>query len=145
MDWLMDLPISEPPTESIPPNRPIVRGMIKGNSGIEYNYTVISTDPEGDSVYYYIDWGDGTDSGWIGPYDSGILYTTSYVWNRAGHYEIKAKAKDVHGSESDWSDPLSVSMPKNKLFIYTFLERLIEKFPLFERVIPKLMGLIRFL
>jgi len=142
MDWLMGLPISEPFTDSIPPNRPTVKGMIEGNSGIEYNYTVISTDPEGDSVYYYIDWDDGTDSDWIGPYDSGILCTTSHVWDRVGRYEIKAKAKDVHGSESDWSDPLAVSMPKTKFInglILNFLEQHPRLFPML-RIFLKLVG-----
>ncbi|UCB59018.1 MAG: M28 family peptidase, partial [Thermoplasmatales archaeon] len=78
-----------------------------------------------------------TDSGWIGPYDSGILYTTSHVWNRAGHYEIKAKAKDVHGSESDWSDPLGVSMPKNSITEYKYN---IEFLQIFEELFKKIKG-----
>jgi|GEM_PF-6807120 len=47
------------------------------------------------------------------------------------------KAKDVHGEESPWSDPLAISMPKNKA-INPFLERLIERFPILEQILQLL-------
>ena len=35
-----------------------------------------------------------------------------------GSYTIKVKARDIHGGESEWSDPLSISMPKYKKSSY---------------------------
>ena len=73
------------------------------------------------------DWDDGTNSGWIGPFESCEIVNASHIWNTKGVYSIKVKAKDVNGAESDWSDPLAVSMPKNKLFgIFA---------PLFEKLV----------
>ena len=91
---------------------------------------------DGDQVEYWFDWGDGQTSGWLGLYDSGVICEKTHVWNVEGSYSIKVKARDIFSAESEWSDPLSVSMPKNKsitnlLFIQIF-ERIIEQFPLLE-------------
>lgn len=90
----------------------IIKGQLNGKFGEEYNYSAYTTDPQNDDIYYFWDWGDGTDSGWIGPSPSGVEYETSNIWDEKGEYVIKVKAKDVDGYESDWSDPLSISMPK---------------------------------
>ncbi len=63
------------------------------------------------------DWGDDTDSGWIGPYDSGEIVNSSHIWTRRGKYDIRVKAKDILDHQSDWSDPLQISLPKNKMLI----------------------------
>ena len=36
------------------------------------------------------------------------------MWNKEGTYNIKVKAQDEKGVWSNWSDPLSISIPKNK-------------------------------
>lgn len=56
------------------------------------------------------DWGDNTSSNWIGPYNSGVAGEASHIWIDPGKYDIKVKAKDVNGSESDWSIPLTVTI-----------------------------------
>ncbi len=95
-----------------PPNKPDrPSGEMSGRVGGVYTYYSRSTDPDGDDIYYYIDWGDGSYSGWIGPYTSGSIVSASHTWITPGSYEIRVKAKDVHGAESEWSDPLPVSMP----------------------------------
>jgi len=53
----------------------------------------------------------------------------------------KVKAKDGYGAESEWSDPLPISMPKNKLssidsLFLRLLERFLEHFPLLGRLLP---------
>jgi outer membrane protein assembly factor BamB len=89
---------------------PTITGSAKGTPGIaiEYNFTAI--DPQGDEVYYFIDWGDNTNSSWIGPYPSGDQITKSHTWSTKGTYTVKAKAEDIYGNESDWAT-LTVSMP----------------------------------
>jgi len=90
-----------------------------------YTYTSSAIDPEGDEIYLMFDWGDGTNSGWIGPYNSGDTVTASHVWSIQGSYAIKAKAKDEHDVESVWSDPLPISMPKSLRFsVWGALERI---------------------
>jgi hypothetical protein len=78
-------------------------GESEGVVDIEYEFTSTSTDPNEDQIYYLFDWGDGTDSGWVGPYESGEEGSASHIWTEEGTYEIKAKAKDINGSESTWS------------------------------------------
>ena len=71
-------------------------------------------------LFYYFDWGDGTNSGWIGYYQSGEPCIVSHEWSEQGIYEIKVKAKDIYGQESNWSDPLPITMP------YSFNRSLLE-------------------
>ncbi len=82
---------------------------------------------------YLFDWGDEKFSGWVGPYNSGQTAEASHKWNGKGDYEIRVKAKDDHGVQSDWSDPLPISMPKNKkvvnTYFFDFLEQLSRLFP----------------
>jgi len=51
-------------------------------------------------------------------------------------YELKVKAIDEHGAESDWAT-LEVSMPKNKAInpFLLFLERLIYRFPILVQIL----------
>ncbi len=105
------------------PERPI--GTVNGEIGIKYNYSSSTTDPQDDQLYFMFDWGDNSNSGWIGPYNSGEIVNASHRWTRKGNYNIKVKAKDIHGHESQWSEPLSVTMPKDRIFktpVQKFLE-----------------------
>ncbi|MEA2054192.1 MAG: C25 family cysteine peptidase [Candidatus Thermoplasmatota archaeon] len=116
------------PDENKPPNKPEKpTGPTSGKRWKEYGYTTSSVDPDGDQIYYMFDWGDGTNTGWIGPYDSGGEVNASHTWDKRGNYEIKVKAMDLYGAESAWSDPLEVSTPLYypKLFQLLF-ERLNE-------------------
>ena len=66
---------------------------------------MFSIDPDGDDIFYLIDWGDGYIDDWFGPYLSGEILEINHEWSEPGTYEIKAKAKDIHGAESNWSEP----------------------------------------
>jgi hypothetical protein len=94
------------------PNRP--SGPTSGKPGEEYTYTTYYTDPEGDQVHYKWDWADGTFSGWLGPFDSGETASATHSWSNKGIYSIRVKAKDDFEYESDWSEPLTVTMPRNR-------------------------------
>jgi len=91
------------------PQIPNINGPSIGISDTDYNYSVTTSDPDNDSIYYYIDWGDGNYSGWLGPYESGEEISASHSWNE-GTYEVRVKAKDVHGYESNWSESLIVNI-----------------------------------
>lgn len=93
------------------PSRPI--GENEGTINMEYYYSSSSIDPNNDSLYFLFDWGDGTDSGWIGPYESKEIVNISHIWIEKGNYEVKTKVKDIHELESEWSKPLIISMPMN--------------------------------
>jgi hypothetical protein len=102
-DWLFAYELY---TTNGPPATPSTPdGPDNGATGVEYTFTTSTTDPEGEDVYYKFDWGDGTISSWFGPFASGATGEGSYIWTTAGVFEVRVKAKDVNGGESDWSDP----------------------------------------
>ncbi len=120
-----------------PPNEPIINGPTSGNINVEYTYTASTTDPNGNQLYYLFDWGDGKFSEWVGPYDSGETAEASHKWSKKGDYEIRVKSKDEYAAESEWSDSLPINMPKVKSFKILnidLLQKLIDRFPLFERM-----------
>jgi hypothetical protein len=117
-----------------PPAPPTITGPSTGKPGQSYLCTFTSTDPDGDNVFYYIDWGDNTSTGWIGPYVSGATVIQSHSWAQKGTFIIKAKAKDTHGNESNWSTlqvtmPFSYELPHLRIFEWLF-ERFPHAFPI---------------
>ncbi len=109
-----------------PPNKPIkVKGQTDGKKHDEYFYTTSTVDPENGQIYFMWDWGNGIFSEWLGPYSSGEECNVSYVWHKEGSYDVRVKAKDNFNAESPWSDPLSVTIPKNKTknaYYFNFFE-----------------------
>jgi choloylglycine hydrolase len=125
-----------------PPNKPITPiGPINGKIGEVCTYQSQTTDPEDDQVEYLFKWNDGTNSGWIGPYNSGEVCEASNTWIKQGIYSVRVRARDPDGLESEWSDPLIVSMPRNKLLPNAFFLRLLEMFP---NVFPVLRFILRY-
>ncbi len=88
------------------PNTPNITGPSEGKIETFYDYTISTVDPEGDNILYWIDWGDGKNSGWLGPYLSGETILISHFWGETEDYLIKVIAKDILGKESDFSAPI---------------------------------------
>jgi hypothetical protein len=102
-------------TDNQPPTAPQLSGPNQGKTNIKYNYTVVATDPEDQEIFYYIDWGDGTNTGWIGPYSPGEQININHTYTKKGTYTIKAKAKDVMNAESAWTT-FEIKIPRTKSF-----------------------------
>ena len=83
-----------------PPSKPFIDGSEKTKVNKDMCFTFSSVDAENDSLYYYIDWGDGTHIEWIGPYVSGEIVALNHSWISRGRYTIACKAKDVYQEES---------------------------------------------
>ena len=126
------------------PEPPEILGPTSGKPGSVYLYRFSSIDPDQDDIFFYIEWGDGTVEEWIGPYESGEQGSAQHSWGEEGTYEIRIKAKDVQGAESDWTT-LEVSMPVNKHNLHSSLfalfQQIIQRFPLLEHVFST-MGLL---
>jgi outer membrane protein assembly factor BamB len=120
------------------PNDPIVSGETNGKTGNEYVYTFLANDSDGYELWYFIDWGDDTDTGWIGPYSSGEEIKLKYKWSEEGNYMIKAKVRDIYNYESNWGT-LEVYIPRNKPTNFNFLSWFLERFPLLERLLTFLL------
>jgi len=121
-----------------PPNIPAnLNGPSSGKIGTEYTYRCDATaDPDNspDELYYLFNWGDSTFSDWIKLSSSSSIVTASHVWSEQDSFEIMVKAKDIHGAESEWSDPLEISMPKSKSInnFNPWIFRLIQRFPILK-------------
>jgi hypothetical protein len=107
-----------PVQDNLPPNEPNrPSGPVSGKINDESSFTTNTTDPNNDQVYYMWDWGDGTQSNWFGPYNSGQSAQANHSWGEKGSYDIKVKAKDTNNSESNWSEPYTVYILQ-KAFIF---------------------------
>jgi len=142
-DLFFDALVNIPPLK---PARP--SGKENGQRNVEYDYSTIVIDENEDSVYVKFDWGDEISNNWIGPFKSGENITLTHTWNKENDYTIRVKAIDdpnddgdlTDGNETDWSDPLLISMPntkeKNRLpVLIIFLKKLIQQYPFLSNLI----------
>ena len=119
-----------------PPNRPEKpSGPTRGIPGEEYTFSSIGEDENENQLYYLFDWGDETDSGWIGPVESGQEVTAQKMWDSTGQYSVKVKLKDEFNAESEWSDPLPIIMSKGRIFSIKFSNILINFLLLLKEII----------
>jgi len=123
------------------PSAPEIIGPKRGAPGILYNFTFKSESPVGNDLYYWIEWADGSNSGWIGPFDSGVEITESHVWDSKGEYPVQAKAKDTNGSVSGWGK-LKFKISRNRATNVSLFQLLFNRFPFLE-VFLRAMKLVR--
>ena len=94
-------------------SNPSLSGPSSGFKGTSYAYTatVPALSSYGDPVEYFIDWGDGTNSGWL---PAGQM-SVSKAWSSTGTFLVKAQARcSVRNSAlSGWSSiSVTVSLPE---------------------------------
>ncbi|HIH28320.1 MAG TPA: PQQ-like beta-propeller repeat protein [Thermoplasmata archaeon] len=121
------------------PTAPTIIGKIKGKVERSYDYIFRSTSPVENDVFYQIDWGDGSITEWLGPYDSGKSITMNHSWSEKGTYTIKARAKDTDNLWGPWGE-LKVTMPYSYEpphfhFIQWLLERFLHAFPFLRYIL----------
>ena len=119
----------------VTPNAP--SGPTSGRIGEEHEYTAVTTDPENDDLYYFFEWSEDDNSGWLGPYESGETCTGSFIWEKRGEYQIRVKARDEHGSVSGWSEYLPVSMPRYSQ--YSLFYEFLSNHPVFHKLFIQLV------
>lgn len=129
-----------PIVDNNPPGAPSIEGPANGKRKVQQNYTMKSVDPDGGDVYYYVDWGDTSNSGWVGPFASGVDVIINHSWTREGTYFITVKAKDVFGFEGptaflEVSMPISYNIPMLRCWI-----KVIERFPHAFPLLRQLLG-----
>jgi len=117
-------------TSNYPPDKPNITGPPSGKVGEDLEYTFIATDPNGDSLYYYISWGDGSAEEWIGPLPSGEELNATHQWSKSGPYSIKAKVKD-QGAESSYA-MLEITIPRYRLVIPSLVQKLLGRLQIFQ-------------
>ncbi|UCD14654.1 MAG: hypothetical protein JSW60_04330 [Thermoplasmatales archaeon] len=128
-----------PPND--PPSKPTIDGPSSGKAGESHSFKFTSEDPQEQDVFYYVEWGDDTNTDWFGPHPSGETKTKSHTWEK-GTWTIRAKARDTCGAESGWSTHV-FEAPKNKAlnFNLNLLEWLFEQFPNAFPMLRYLLGI----
>lgn len=128
-------------TDNDPPYEPGITGMlpIPWPIHVEIPVKIIPKDPDGDRMYLWIDWGDGSNTGWIGPYPSDEETIVNHTWNKTGIYLIKAKAEDVYGAEGPWGYHLVIT-PRTHTYNPLIL-RLLDMFPNAFPILRHILGL----
>ena len=127
------------------PERPIIEAPPTGKAERRTWIKISTTDPDGDQVFYYVDWGDGwPEPEWIGPYDSGKTVSLSHIYIEEStwseDYWINVNCKDINNEESYCSSYHKIQIDKsrsiNNPFTYQ-LKQFFEKwdFPLLTRLI----------
>ena len=95
---------------NLAPNIPSLAGPSSGSINVAIEFSADTDDPELHDVYFWFDWGDGNNSGWLGPYDSREKMDTTHTWTQPNTYEVRVKAKDIAGAESGWSESLFITI-----------------------------------
>jgi len=103
--------VSDKPNKPDKPDGPDYGGV-----GIKYTYTTIGYDPNGGYIKYCFDWGDETTS-WTDWYSSGQTASLGHSWEKPGEYEIKVKARDQYGLDSEWSESFVVTIVSQAPFL----------------------------
>lgn len=94
------------------PNKPA--GPINASHHVLLNYTTNPVFAESNHwVEYNFSWGDGTYTGWFGPFKSGKgpVYA-KHQWTGVGVYQVKVKARDFNATTqvTPFSLPLNVTI-----------------------------------
>ena len=120
-------------TKNTNPDNLQIKGPNTGKKGEMHTYEFSADDDDGDTIKYYIEWGDGTNTGWLGPFESGVTVTKDHLWKNKGDYTLIFKAKDCFNGET--TRHYTVSMPKYKAFSRFFLSDFLQN--LFDLLFSK--------
>jgi parallel beta-helix repeat protein len=126
--------------KNYPPEIPNIDGPSSGKWGKPYYFTFQSSDNEDSEIWYYIDWGDEHNTGWMGPYVSGDEISEPHTWNNQDTYIVKCKGKDIYNLESDWSEH-EIIIPRYRASSYQWLKWLNNRFLLLEVLLSRILNL----
>jgi len=119
-----------------PPDAPFISGETNGKVGEQYWYRFQSFDPDNNPVSFYIEWGDGTTTGWTFEQASGEIWGYDHTWSEKGNYTIRAKAKDVFNEESDWTEfEIKITNPRNRVSYSSLFMKFLEQFPILQKLL----------
>ncbi|MGF3555219.1 MAG: PKD domain-containing protein, partial [Thermoplasmatota archaeon] len=127
-------------SENQPPNTPEINGTTSGKPKVEYTYKLKTSDPNNDDVFYFVNWGDGSSTDWIGPFASGEEISVNHSFSKKGKYTISVRAKDEYNLTSNWAT-IEVNIPRTRSHENFLIKILFERF---SRIIQILGFLLNF-
>jgi hypothetical protein len=108
--WLIKMSPFENTRPSIP-NKP--NGPNHGRPYTIYTFTTSSNDSDGEILYYTWDWGNNHQYIREGPFNNNEPCIIEYGnWQYWDDFDIRVKAIDEEGGESNWSEPLRISISR---------------------------------
>ncbi len=120
-----------PQESNAPPEAPSISGNKNGKIGEEYWFEIGAVDPDNNPISLYIEWGDGTTTGWTREQASGQIWYYEHTWSKWGTYTVRAKAKDVFDEESGLTEfKIKITIPRTRAFL-----RFFDMFPILQRLL----------
>ena len=135
-DWSNPLTVTI--GENQGPDAPTIKAPNIGISGKPFEITISTVDPEGHDVYYYINWGDGNNDFWLGPYSSGEEVSLNHFYKQGGSITITVKSKDQHDALG-FQSSANIYIIKNRAFEYK------QRFHFIDNMINQLFRIIKIL
>ena len=97
------------PVPNLPPAITQFQGPTQGLLNEVLAFSVKVVDPEADQVSVRFKWGTGS-SQWSEYQSSGSIFDLSCSWQNPGTYNVQVQVKDFLGAESEWSEPITVTI-----------------------------------
>ena len=133
------------------PNAPIIIRDKSSMEKQEYRCFFYAIDPDGDEVYYYLNWKKVDNNGvtacrpddddpavpWLGPFNSGEELNKFFDCWESGDYELTIHVKDEFDNEGP-STTVTVSYTKAKVMQHPMLARILAKYPGFVYILTKI-------
>jgi rhodanese-related sulfurtransferase len=115
------------------PEKSTMNGPVNGNLETRYDFTFVTNDPDHDDIYLLVNWSDGTNVVWLGPFASGEEVTLNHTWAEKGTYKIKSIASDRYGNESEEAT-YSITFPRDKIVTNPLARILLDILQLLKRL-----------
>jgi parallel beta-helix repeat protein len=122
-----------------PPGRLKITGPLLRRAEVDLDYTFNVTDPDGDCLFFQINWGDGTTEKSISPLDTGVNLTLRHSWKKPGLYTITSTAEDPYYEKTNRATQKVLILSKKGTLISSIIAFL-ERFPLLKKIIDWLLG-----
>lgn len=103
------------------PSIPIVSGPSNGYVGEQLQFSSISYDTQGDNLSYAWDFNDGKPIIWSEWLNANQTCNIVYNWSTQDVYNIRVKAKDEKGWESEWSEELEIQINESTIPIISLI------------------------
>ncbi|MEK7764697.1 MAG: hypothetical protein AAB368_00535, partial [bacterium] len=89
-------------------------GSANAAVGAEAKFSATVRSAHGVPVQCMFDWGDGTIT--RTPFAAPVKpVTVPHAWRTAGTYQIRARAMNVHGASTGWSNPVAITVAQRDL------------------------------
>lgn len=101
---------------STPPGTPrIIRGTDSARVDACIEVVIVAEDPDGNTLRYDVDWGDGLPVRTYPQTESGLWFTVTHHYFEAGTFSMRCRAIDADERISGWSEPFTIVIGGNPI------------------------------